>query len=143
MITMEKDENQGPGVRDADHPLQSDPGQGHLFNVENNKFAFSPGQMGKLFNPKSLKAFEKLGGLDGLEKGLRTNRKAGLSSDEDRLDGPVSSEDATEHSSHANADESGQPNLAPHDIPRGDGHFSDRKCVFGINKLPEKKSKSI
>ncbi|KAI9685598.1 MAG: hypothetical protein M1822_004456 [Bathelium mastoideum] len=33
-------------------------------------FAFSPGQMSKLYNPKSLRVFHALGGLLGLEKGL-------------------------------------------------------------------------
>jgi hypothetical protein len=47
------------------------------FEVENNKFAFSPGQLGKLYNPKSLAAFYALGGLEGIEKGLKTNQKAG------------------------------------------------------------------
>jgi Ca2+-transporting ATPase len=41
--------------------------------VENNKFAFSPDQLDKLFNPKNFGAFDTYGGLRGLEKGLRTN----------------------------------------------------------------------
>lgn len=61
-----------------------------MFHVPDNKFAFSPGQLSKLFNPKSLSAFYAMGGLAGLEKGLRTDVKSGLSSDEDLLDGAVS-----------------------------------------------------
>lgn len=61
-----------------------------MFHVPDNKFAFSPGQLSKLFNPKSLHAFYAMGGLAGLEKGLRTDIKSGLSSDEDTLDGAVS-----------------------------------------------------
>lgn len=60
-----------------------------MFLVPDNKFAFSPGQLSKLFNPKSLNAFYALGGLDGLERGLRTDVKSGLSNDEDELDGAV------------------------------------------------------
>ena len=40
------------------------------FHVENNPFAFTPGQLNKLQNPKSLAAWRALGGLQGLEKGL-------------------------------------------------------------------------
>ena len=62
--------------------LKPDVGTEADFEVENNPFAFTPGQLNKMFNPKSLSAFYKLGGMDGLEKGLRTDRKAGLSVDE-------------------------------------------------------------
>ena len=34
--------------------LKPDPGTEADFEVENNKFAFSPGQLGKLYNPKSV-----------------------------------------------------------------------------------------
>ena len=34
--------------------LKPDPGTEADFDVENNKFAFSPGQLGKLYNPKSV-----------------------------------------------------------------------------------------
>lgn len=64
-----------------------------MFHVPGNKFAFSPGQLSKLFNPKSLNAFYALGGLAGLERGLRTDVKSGLSSDEDVIDGTVAFED--------------------------------------------------
>jgi len=42
--------------------------------------------LGKFFNPKSLSAFHALGGLAGLKKGLRTDLRGGLSSDETVLD---------------------------------------------------------
>ncbi|KAK5009353.1 plasma membrane calcium, partial [Cryomyces antarcticus] len=75
--------------------LKPDPGTEADFEREDNKLAFTPGQMSKLLNPKSPGAFRALGGLTGLEKGLRTNRKSGLSSDEEELDGYVSFEEAT------------------------------------------------
>lgn len=71
----------------------SDIGTEHDFEVENNKFAFSPGQLGKLYNPKSLSAFYALGGLDGIERGLRTDR--GLSVDNHTIHGTISFEEAT------------------------------------------------
>ncbi len=52
--------------------LTPDPGTQDMFITENNKFAFSPGQLSKMLNPKSYKAFYAMGGLEGLEKGLRT-----------------------------------------------------------------------
>lgn len=61
-----------------------------------NPFAFTPSHLNKMFNPKSLPAFWKFGGLAGIEKGLRTDRHSGLSVDETCLsksasfDGPSS-----------------------------------------------------
>jgi P-type Ca2+ transporter type 2C len=50
--------------------------------AKDNKFAFLPGQVSKLLNPKSLSAFCALGGLVGLEKGLRPDQRYVLSADE-------------------------------------------------------------
>lgn len=75
--------------------LRPDPGTEADFKVENNPFAFAPGHLGKLYNPKSLAAFSALGGAEGLEKGLRTNLRSGLNSSEQHLDGHISFEDAT------------------------------------------------
>lgn len=65
-------------VEDIDDALKPNPGEEEDFLVADNKFAFSPGHLNKLFNPKSYAAFYSLGGLAGLEKGLRTDRNAGL-----------------------------------------------------------------
>jgi P-type Ca2+ transporter type 2C len=75
--------------------LKPDQGKEEDFDVVDNPFAFSPGALNKMFNPKSLSAFWKLGGLAGLEKGLRTDRKAGLSIDEVELEGRVTFDEAT------------------------------------------------
>jgi hypothetical protein len=48
--------------------LRPDPGAEADFEIENNKFAFSPGQLGRLYNPKSLSAFHALGDLMDLRK---------------------------------------------------------------------------
>lgn len=62
---------EGP-TRHEGQPL--DPNPRGLFDVSENPFAFSPGQLNKLFNPKSLRAFYALGRLEGLEKASRSDR---------------------------------------------------------------------
>jgi Ca2+-transporting ATPase len=128
--------------------LRPDPGSEQDFEVEDNKFAFSPGQLNKLFNPKNLSAFHAVGGLSGLEKGLRTDRNCGLSLDETHLDGTVSFEEAL----RASNAEDGPPKPASRSTTMAsnasrsslrEDAFADRKRVFGINRLPEKKIKSI
>ena len=134
-------------MKDAFTP---DPGTEDMFRVTDSKFAFTPGQLSKLFNPKSLNAFYALGGLAGLEKGLRTDRKAGLNTDETTLDGNVTYEEVAAKG----APECGS---AGDDPPKGEGSaatpppptesnstgFTDRKRIYRDNRLPAKKSKSI
>lgn len=56
-----------------------------------DKFAFLPRQLGRLVNSnKSLSVFSVFGSLAGLEIGLRTDRRYGLSSEETALDDFVS-----------------------------------------------------
>jgi P-type Ca2+ transporter type 2C len=132
----------------AEEALRPDKGSEGDFEVSSNPFAFSPGQLNKLLNPKSLSAFIALGGLSGLEKGLRTSLAAGLSIDEETLNGTVSFSDATQElkkSSSAskvfedvpiNSDE-------PSATANSKGKFGDRIRVFRDNRLPEKKADSI
>ncbi|KAE8416691.1 hypothetical protein BDV36DRAFT_199324 [Aspergillus pseudocaelatus] len=135
-------------INDED-ALKPDPGREDEFTVENNKFAFSPGQLNKLLNPKNLGAFHALGGLRGLEKGLRTDINSGLSMDETALDGTVSFEDATSIASEESTQ--GSPSQPPRQPTRSgtepakhpDNGYTDRKRVYGSNKLPERKPKSI
>lgn len=121
--------------------LKADERNKRDFEVENNPFAFSPGQLNKLLNPKSLAAFKALGGLKGLEKGLRTDLTAGLSLDETHLEGSVSFEEAVQSSStkHQN---SAAPTPQP-STSSGGAQFTDRIRVFDRNKLPERKSDSF
>lgn len=123
-----------------------------MYDVKNNKFAFSPGQLSKLLNPKSLDAFYALGGLAGIEKGLRTDRKAGLSNDEANLDGTVEFEDVAPEGTPkygSNGDTVPVPEgnddhpAAPPTSGHQNDQFADRKRVFRDNRLPEKKSKSL
>ncbi|CAK1356505.1 unnamed protein product [Cercospora beticola] len=76
--------------------LRPDPSTEKDFEVKDNKFAFSPGQLNKLLNPKSLGAYAALGGIKGIERGLQTSR-TGLSVDESRIDANVSFEEATQY----------------------------------------------
>jgi Ca2+-transporting ATPase len=136
-------------VNDALTPDQTNE---DMFDVQDNKFAFSPGQLSKLLNPKSLDAFYALGGLTGLEKGLRTDRNAGLSTDEGGLDGAVKFEDVAPKGTPKyglNGDtvpvakgDNGNPAVPP-PAHHTTGQFADRKRIFRDNRLPEKKSKSL
>lgn len=121
--------------------------------MQDNKFAFSPGQLSKLLNPKSLNAFYALGGLTGLEKGLRSNRDSGLSLEETSLDGAVAFEDCAPKGTPrygANNDEEPVPkddNIAA-STPKSpemnlSGGFIDRRRIFKENRLPEKKSRTL
>lgn len=117
------------------------------FMVEDNKFAFSPGQMTKLLNPKSFAAFYALRGLRGLEKGLRTDCAAGLALDEKQLDGTVPFEQAVAIGRNKDRGEPADRLLTRATttgtrFPTNDS-FADRKRVFKDNRLPEKKAKSF
>ncbi len=139
------------GLINDEHALNAVPGTEAEFEVEDNKFAFSPGQLSKLMrpNPKSFAAFHALGGLSGLEKGLRTDRLAGLSVDEKRLDGTVTFEDAVAAGAQRTATDSSGTRLhrsatsATAATPRSDDSFFDRQRIFKDNRLPEKKAKSF
>ncbi|KAF4996915.1 hypothetical protein FDECE_12238, partial [Fusarium decemcellulare] len=85
------------------HALNPDPGTEHDFHVEDNPFAFSPGQLNKLLNPKSLGAFRALGGLNGIAKGLQTDVTSGLSLDETNVASHVAFDDAVSASKEATA----------------------------------------
>ncbi|KAK4034511.1 Ca2+-transporting ATPase [Parachaetomium inaequale] len=119
--------------------LEPNPGEEHLFNVENNPFAFSPGHLSKLIDPKSVAVLQQLGGKPGLERGLRTDTRAGLSIDESRLHGTVTLQD--DLASPSCQSQQNQQGDAP--SSHTDDHYSDRRRVFGENKLPERKSKSF
>ncbi|RDA86693.1 hypothetical protein CP532_5023 [Ophiocordyceps camponoti-leonardi (nom. inval.)] len=138
-------------IMNDEKALTPDTGTEGDFDVPDNPFAFSPGQLNKMFNPKSLAAFYKLGGLRGLEKGLRTDRKAGLSPDETHLTGHVTYEEATSKMDAENAEKTkGEHKVET--IARASTHksappdntaFADRLRVFRDNRLPAKKGKSF
>ncbi|KKY28672.1 putative p-type calcium atpase [Phaeomoniella chlamydospora] len=144
-----KASNNNEGVINDETALVPDPSTESDFEVEDNKFAFSPGQLNKLINPKSLSAFHALGGLTGIEKGLRTNRHSGLSVDETTLDGTVSFEDSVK-SGVEQAETDMKPvkrtktsdTMGEH-VKGSDKSYYDRKRIFKDNRLPEKKPKTI
>jgi Ca2+-transporting ATPase len=143
--TSRRGSNTDDNVMDDEEALRPDPGTEADFEVEDNKFAFSPGQLNKLINPKSFAAFHALGGLVGLEKGLRTNRQSGLSLDEVGLDGTVSFEEAVK-ASHEEFGPVKRTKTSGSMVSRAvtsENAFSDRKRIFKDNKLPEKKTKTI
>ncbi|KAJ5487120.1 hypothetical protein N7530_001420 [Penicillium desertorum] len=120
--------------------LKPDPRNENDFQVEDNRFAFSPGQLNKMQNPKSLAAFHALGGLQGLERGLRTDLNAGLSIDEGRLEGTVEFKDVAP-SQDASTTSPKSDAAAPAPVSSGSGSpFEDRVRVFSQNKLPARKS---
>ncbi|KAK5221701.1 plasma membrane calcium [Exophiala xenobiotica] len=129
-----------------DDALRPDKGNEKDFVVQNNPFAFSPGQLNKLLNPKSLSAYKALGGLKGLEKGLRTSLTAGLSVDENRLDGSISFEEATAAADNSKAFAdiplSSEPAKSEQREAKSN-QFDDRLRVFKDNRLPERKPDGI
>lgn len=123
--------------------LKPDPGSEKDFTVQDNKFAFSPGQLNKLLNPKSLAAYAALGGIRGIEHGLRTDIETGLSVDESNLSGNVSFEEASNYGQKAGTKTNPQ-DVVTHDAAAPNasaatGSFTDRIRVFSNNALPEKK----
>lgn len=105
-----------------------------------------------LLNPQSLNIFYALRGLNGIEKGLRTDRSAGLSTDESTLDGEVDFHDVAPKgtSKHGTAGDAipesnaeAAVHIPPPDEPHPTGPFCDRRKIFRDNRLPEKKSKSL
>lgn len=115
------------------------------FDVVDNPFAFSPGQLNKTLNPKSLAAYKALGGIRGLERGLKTDIVAGLSVDETSIREKITFEEATRFEKTErrlldgpNASEA--VSLSHHDRSE---QYQDRKRIFKDNRLPAKKSLSI
>lgn len=123
-------------------------GEESTFQVENNPFAFTPGHLSKLYNPKNIQAFHAVGGLVGLTKGLRTDIKSGLSLDEQGLDGAVTIEQAKEAAAGTSATDIAKPALSEGaddgvKAETSKSSFQDRKRVYGENTLPDKKTKTI
>ncbi|KAI0880558.1 plasma membrane calcium-transporting ATPase [Annulohypoxylon maeteangense] len=122
---------------DPDAALRPDPGTENDFDVENNPFAFSPGQLGKLQNPKSLPAFWALGGLSGITRGLQSDINSGLSMDETSVRTSVTFEQAVRRASNKFLELPERTSK-----PESDS-FLDRIRVFGRNVLPAKKATPI
>lgn len=113
-------------------PLRANPGTEADFQVDNNPFAFSPGQLNKLLSPKSLAAFQALGGLEGIAIGLQSDIHAGLSVDETAARRHISFHEAVNAPPPIKIED-------PTHLPSGQP-FQDRVRVYGRNVLPTKKA---
>ncbi|KAK0644103.1 hypothetical protein B0T16DRAFT_417148 [Cercophora newfieldiana] len=138
--------------------MTSNPKHGEEKAHGSSPFRLTPEQLSGLLDPKSITALEELGGLPGLEKGLRTDRRSGLSIDETRFDDiqnateprlqgkdRVSSLESTD-ASNASPLSRIASRVASQPLPlmthKGD-QYADRKRIFGEHRLPERESKSF
>ena len=147
-IAMSTSTDNSDIMQDKD-ALTPDPGTEGDFKDDNSPFGFTIGQLNKMINPKSLAAFYALGGLTGIEKGVRSDRNTGLSVDEITLDGKVTYEDAI-HAAGKKEHEFGAPkrsntrgSMTTGPTKESKDAFGDRKRIFKDNRLPEKKAKSF
>ena len=124
---------------------KSDQDDAKDFEVSDNQFAFSPGQLSKLRSSKPLAAYKALGGIRGLEKGLQTDVQAGLSVDEKTVTTKVTFEEATQYARQRKPTASGLVINSDATVPDGrlEGQYHDRIRVFNDNRVPAKKSLSI
>ncbi|KAH9052974.1 calcium-translocating P-type ATPase [Lactarius deliciosus] len=127
-------------------------------NVE--PFAFKPLQLASLVDPKSLESLESLGGIEGLIRGLGTNRLRGLST---KLAPPSqlgSPDPGAINAVSPNGVEMTppKPNImitSPAGVPEGlqstaslggvgrPASLKDRQRIYGRNILPQRPSKSL
>ncbi|KAF3930752.1 hypothetical protein ABW19_dt0210570 [Dactylella cylindrospora] len=124
-----------------DEALKPDLGTEDDFKVDNNPFAFTPGHLNKMLNPKSLAAYQALGGVNGIAKGLKTDLHSGLSLDETTISSPITFNEAVS-SGEEDQKKSGYETSQSIHLPHSDDHgaFADRLRVFKDNRLPEKKA---
>ncbi|KAL4802596.1 hypothetical protein BDV18DRAFT_62725 [Aspergillus unguis] len=128
--------------------LAPDPQHEKDFGIADNKFAFSPGQLNRLLNPKSLDVFYALGGLQGLEYGLQTNMSFGLRDNEGALSRSVTLDEARQIalSNKGTASSSHPPGPSTQKILKPGSNtelFSDRTRIFGTNVLPSAPTKKF
>jgi hypothetical protein len=71
-----------PEPLEAIEALKPDPGDEEDFRSGDSPFAFTPEQLNKLLNPKSLATNHAMGDLAGIGKDLQTDLRAGLTVDE-------------------------------------------------------------
>jgi Ca2+-transporting ATPase len=135
---------------DLANAFTPDPGTEDMFKTADTKFAFSPGHLSKMLNPKSHNAFYALGGLAGLEKGLKTDRNTGLGVDETTIEYAMTYEDvAARGAPRYGAAGSNLPepkttiNIAPGTYDSKSNNFWDRRRIFSENCLPNKKNKTL
>lgn len=127
----------------TEEALRPDKNNEKDFQVDNNPFAFSQGQLNKTLNPKSLAAYKAFGGIRGLEKGLQTDLVAGLSQDETSITQSVTFEEALQYAKSKAGPGPIYPQEGTLSKSEISSQFSDRRRIFKDNRLPPKKSLSI
>jgi Ca2+-transporting ATPase len=106
--------------------------------IDPSPFEFTPSTLAALFDPKSLSQLNQLGGLQGLEKGLKTSLDYGL-----REQGPTLVRQTTTDSvlSRISTKITG---VVPDDTNRfPNDDLKQRVAVYGENKIPQRKTKSL
>lgn len=119
--------------------------------IPSSNFAFSPTQLHKLLEYRTLTALEVFGGLRGLAAGLRTDVSTGLSVDEHHLDGTVTFDEAiaagiAQRAPAVQTLNATPPSSNPLGLRLGedsDAYFTDRRRIFGANRLPRRRQKSF
>lgn len=124
---------QGSILEEPKAALQAYPGTEADFFVQDNPFAFTPGHLNKLLNPKSLSVFRALGGLRGIIRGLQTDATSGLSVDETSPRTRISYDEAVY----------GLARDLKVELPPSSEAFGERIRVFKRNILPPKKPTSL
>ncbi|KAL1964515.1 hypothetical protein VTN77DRAFT_6941 [Rasamsonia byssochlamydoides] len=128
-----------------DKVLDAKPGSnrsdGPIYAAKESKFAFSAKQLSELISCRDITAFYALGGLAGLEKGLRTDLQSGLSVDETILDGSAHLDGVNTPAEDAASTRVFTAVKAAED--RRNEPFADRKKAFRDNRLPSKKEPNL
>lgn len=123
----------------------SDSGQPGVGPHDQRDFAFSPNQLFQLLNQRKASDLRAIGDLTGLCDGLRTDPTTGISADETDLNATVAVETrvqgiptnyATDSPRHPPPSRFSSPNRPP-------VSFSDRRRVYGENRLPRAKTPSF
>lgn len=128
---------------------------------EVGSFAFTNKQLQALVDPKELELLRQLGGLHGLERGLQSDLKSGLSWDETVVPVRITLAEAQAASGSTIDDRPSKEStfVAPamtkkptflrksmtarSTMKASDDKMQDRKRVYGINVLPARKTKNI
>ncbi|CAG8527717.1 11332_t:CDS:2 [Ambispora leptoticha] len=133
-----------------------------------NPFAFNPSLLSRLIDPKNINLLRKIGGVEGILKGLHTDSDLGLSTDEKAPLPPITIDDIsskddvdgdefkqkdnikdlagkadTEPKKERQSKKEKKAALANAELTKDGAPFSQRKRVFGVNVLPTKKTKTI
>ncbi|CAO3686790.1 unnamed protein product [Umbelopsis ramanniana] len=115
-----------------------------------NPFAFTTKQLSALYDPKNIELLAAYGGLEGIAKGLHSNARDGLSTDENAPFEPITlsaltDTNGTDESKYELSDgESKEHSTPPPAQHTTSGtRFGQRQAVYGSNVLPDVKAKNI